>query len=123
VPLILAPISFFLPMWAVHKEMLLERERLHRQLDQISRKIDHLGRKLLEEADEIEPATLDAMSKQIAAMRTTYRENERIPTWPFNTQILVKFVSSQTVPLLGLTGLGPPVIERISSVMSFLESA
>jgi hypothetical protein len=121
VPLVLAVVSFFLPLRSTHEEMLAERERLQRRLDQISSRMDQLSRQMLDRADDMEPQALEAMAKQIKSMRDTYTENQHLPVWPFDTRLLMKFATTQTVPLLGLTGLGAPMLEVISSVLSFAD--
>jgi hypothetical protein len=121
VPLVFAVVGFFLPLRAAHQEMLAERERLERRLAQISNRIDQLSRQMLDKADELEPEVLEAMGKQLKSMRETYMENQHPPVWPFDTRLLMKFVSTQTVPILALTGLGAPLLDAISSLLSFAD--
>jgi hypothetical protein len=121
VPVVFAAVSFFWPMQSVHQEMLADRVRLQRQLDQIGRRINELSRKKLEEADTPGLHDTEELDKEIKAKQATYLENQHLPVWPIDTRILAKFVTSQTVPLLGLTGLGAPLVDTIGSLLSFVD--
>lgn len=120
VPIILAGVSFFLPLWSVHQIMASKRTAIERQLDQLSQSIDRLARELLDRADELDPADSEKMAKKLDRMRQIYQENQHVPVWPFNTRILAKFITSQSIPLLGITGLGQPILKALSGLMDFL---
>ena len=121
VPVGFAAVSFFWPMQSVHQEMLADRVRLQRQLDQIGRRINELSRRKLEEADTPGLHDTEELDKEIKAKQQTYLENQHLPVWPIDTRILAKFATSQTVPLLGLTGLGAPLLDTIGSLLSFID--
>lgn len=123
VPLAVAAISFFLPLWSVHQIMVAKRALIQRQLDQLGQSINHLARELLDRADELDPVESEKMARKLERMQQIYRENQHISVWPFNTRILAKFTTSQIVPLLGLTGLGQPVLKAIAGLLDFLNQA
>jgi hypothetical protein len=120
VPMALAAISFFLPLWSVHQAMVAKRAVLRQQLDQLAQSISHLAREMLDRADELEPEEGEKMAKKLELMQQIYQQNKHYPVWPFNLGILVKFMTSQAVPLLGLTGLGQPILKAITALIAFL---
>jgi hypothetical protein len=66
---------------------------------------------------EPEPSALD---EELERLSKVYEENKEYPTWPFNYRILIAFITSQAVPLLGLTGIGQPTINIIRSLLDFI---
>lgn len=121
IPLTFAVISFFLPLWGVHRVMVSWREKKRRELDQLAYKINELNSEFLNQVDKLDPHESEKMAKKVELMQVTYQKNLHIPVWPFNTRIMVKFITSQLVPLLGLTGLGQPILKIIDSLMDFVK--
>lgn len=122
VPMTLAFLSFFLPMWGVHQVMVAKRAVVRRQLDQLSQSINQLAREMLDRADELETGEGEEMAKKLELMRQIYQQNQHYPVWPFNVGILAKFVTSQAVPLLGLTGLGGTIVDVIKALLSLIQT-
>lgn len=120
VPVAIAVCSFTLPLWGVHREMARQRVEVRRRLDQLSQSINHLAREMLDRADELLPDEGEKMSRKLELMRQIYQQNERYPVWPFNVGIMVRFVSSQAVPILGLTGLGKDIVGAVGALLGFL---
>jgi hypothetical protein len=120
IPLAYAIISFVLPLWSVHHAMESSREVKQQELDQLSYEIDQLEAKLLSQVDKLDPQESEKMIKKLELMQQTYQKNRSIPVWPFNTRIIVKFATSQAVPVLGLTGLSQPILKVIGSLADFL---
>lgn len=120
IPLVFAIISFLLPLWSIHHAMVTSRAAKQRELDQLSYEINQLDSKLLSQVDKLDPQESEKMVKKLELMQQTYQKNRFIPIWPFNTRIIVKFITSQAVPLLGLTGLGQPILKVIGSLAGFL---
>ena len=120
VPVVYAILSFILPVWNVHRIMAAKREAILQKLDVLGNRIDRLSREMLEQAESRSPAENEDAAKRLDLMRKTYENNKAIPVWPFNTDIMVRFVSSLTVPLLGLTHLGQPIVNTIAEFVKFL---
>ncbi len=120
IPLAFAIISFFLPLWSIHRAMLISQAAKKRELDQLSYEINQLDSKLLNQVDNLDPEESEKMVKKLELMQQVYQKNLYIPIWPFNTKIIVKFMTSQAVPVLGLTGLGEPILKVIGSLVGFL---
>jgi hypothetical protein len=120
VPVAIAVSGFTLPLWGVHREMVRRRAAVRRRLDQLSQSINHLAREMLDRADDLPPDEGEKMSRKLELMRQIYQQNEQYPVWPFNVGIMVRFISSQAVPILGLTGLGKDIVGAIGALLGFL---
>jgi len=121
VPMIAAVIGFFLPLGSVHQTMVAKRAVVQRQLDQLSQSINRLAREMLDRADELEPEEGEKMAKKLELMQQIHQQHQHYPVWPFNLGILIKFMTSQAVPLLGLTGLGEPIVDVIKALLSLIQ--
>jgi hypothetical protein len=117
--LLVAVASFFIPLWGVHCAMAKKKVDLNEKLDQIAQKINELAQKRLNWAikGEQEPA---CAAVDIERMKKVYAENINYPVWPFNYRLLLSFITSQAIPLLGLTGLGVPILNVMRSLLDFL---
>jgi hypothetical protein len=119
-PIIFAPICFLLPLWSVHRLMVDKAVALKRDLDNLGESIDRLGRELLTNADELDPEVAQKKIKSLELMQQLYKSNQNIPLWPLNLSLLTKFVTAEVVPLLGLTGLGQPLLKVVDALTRFL---
>jgi hypothetical protein len=103
VPIVVAAMSFVLPIKSIHDEMVVDLADHSEQLNDLSKQIQSKESELLQLADELSPDDQADRIKQLESLHETYRRNERFPTWPVNTRIITKFGAAQLVPLLGLT--------------------
>ena len=60
---------------------------------------------------------MNAEFEKIRRLDKIYRD---FPIWPFNYSILIAFITTQAIPLLGLTGLGSSTINAMGSTIEFL---
>lgn len=112
--LILVPfalVTFFLPLLKVHWIMEEWRDRKQTRLDQLEHSINQLESRLLNEADKLDEKEFESIQKELEMMQQVYTRNKKLPVWPFNMGIMIKFVVSQTIPVLGI----------ISQVMSLVK--
>jgi hypothetical protein len=121
IPILMAILSFILPLWGTHVVMISKKAALKQQLNQLSIKIDLLSRKRLEATCGLRECETDT-SEDLENLKALHKEYSSFPTWPFNYRILLALITSQAVPFLGLTGLGAPILNIISSLMNFLGS-
>ena len=121
-PIIFAPISFLLPLWSIHRLMVEKSVALKRDLDNLGESIDRLGRELLTSADELDPEVAQKKIKSLELMQQLYKSNQNIPLWPLNLSLLGKFMTAEVVPLLGLTGLGQPLLKVVDALTKLLGS-
>lgn len=120
IPVVVAAISFFLPMWSVHRVMVAGRANVLTELDRLGKSINDLSRKLLAEVDEMNPATSEELGKRLERMQRVCEQSQHVAVWPFNTGILMRFLGVQLVPVLSLTGIGQPVVKVIDTLLRFL---
>ena len=120
VVLAIAVISFFAPLWNIHKIMVVKRDEINYQLNQLSQHINLLSRELLNKGSKLDPNETENIGKKLDSIHKIYKNNQRIPVWPFNARILARFVTSQIVPLLSLMGLGQPIVEIIGNIIKFI---
>ena len=118
---VLAFLAFFHPLFAVHRAMVRQQTRIRRQLDELSLQIDKLAQMLLDKADTLGAERGEELSKELALLQQVYQNNSAIPVWPFDKNIVLKFISSQAIPLLSLTGIGPSVLNVLESMLKFVE--
>jgi hypothetical protein len=118
---VLAILAFFQPLYAVHQAMLRQRVLIQQQLDELSKKIDGLSRQLLEEADRLGPEKGEQIGQNITHLRQLYESNQTVPVWPFDKALIVKFATSQAVPLLSLTNIGPTILNLVDYLLKLFQ--
>jgi ABC-type proline/glycine betaine transport system permease subunit len=118
VPIAMAVLSFILPLWSIHKVMALKRLILEKQLNIIMHRIHDIEKRRLDAASGL-VSTPKNPAEDLEHLKAIHAANQIYPTWPFNYRILLAFASSQCVPLLGLTGLGAPILKVIASLQEF----
>ena len=107
IPISFAVFSFFLPLLSVHQIMVIWKTEVRRQLDKLGYCIDQMECEILNRADKLEPKEVKMMTMNLELMQQICQKNQSIPTWPFNVGIMVKFMASQAVPVLGcIIGFG-----------------
>jgi len=112
----LALITFALPLYAVHRAMLRQRDRLQGPLYELGARIDALTRSMLAEARTAAPDRLEKLRQEQEMLLKVYEATSDIPTWPFDRAILRRFSIAQFVPLLSLTGIAPSVVAALEKV-------
>ena len=113
-------ISFVMPVFSIHREMLKYRDNINIRLDQLSVQIDSMQRELLENAGEMEIDQANEMEKQIELMLNVHAKYRKIPTWPYDTQTILKFIGAQAGPVLTLVGFSESIIEFVKSLFGSL---
>lgn len=117
--LILVPfalVTFLLPLWKVHRIMEEWRKEKLIQFDHLAYSINQLESKLLNEAEKLDPKEFETLQKELEMMQQVYIRNEKLPVWPFNMEIIRKFLVSQTLPALSI------IISQVTSFIKDLQS-
>ena len=117
---IAAAFLFFRPLYHIHQQMENQRRGIQRELDELSSKIEEILLKLRAEADTLAPDEGAQRLKELTFMEQVYQESSRVPTWPFDWNIIAKFVAAEAVPILSLTGASGPLIKLVESLVSLL---
>jgi hypothetical protein len=119
VPVIMSMICFFFPLWNIHIIMAEKMDETRRECCKIGKNIDLLVRLKLDSALMMKDEGPDT-NESLERMKNAYECYMNSPVWPFNYRILLAFITSQIVPLLGLTGLATPVVNMAGSLMQFI---
>jgi len=89
---------FFFPLSVVHQAMDETKRNIMKKL---SNKYDHLNNGLLEKMDDNDwEKELISKNKTLEIIDNMYKVAEKMPVWPFNTAILVRFLSFNIFPLV-----------------------
>ena len=97
---------FFWPMFTVHRRMLDEHVELGIVKDNIAQRILILNRKLM-----LDPAAIATEDKRkqtlsdIESLIELHQYFHKTPVWPFDRSVLIKFITTQTVPIISLLSL------------------
>ena len=92
-----APFLFFYPLISVHNIMTSEKDRL---LDQLSAKLGVEYVKLYNELTKKGEIIDKERIGQFINIRELYLEAGKMPTWPFDTGTLLKFLGTVALPIL-----------------------
>lgn len=117
VPLGLSIFAFFIPMITVHTAMEKDKRAIQIQLDELSHRIHHEDRRLLEAGDYIPPARGEEWLAQVEMMYKLFDQHRSIPTWPVNWSIFGKFLIAEAVPVLSFVGLPKPILDIIQGLL------
>ncbi len=102
IAIVIAMVAFFIPLWGVHQTMVAKQLIVSQKLDQLDQNITHLAHELLDRVDDLEPDDCKKMANDLLQMQVIYQQNQYYPTWPFNFRTIAKFVTAQTLGLVGL---------------------
>jgi hypothetical protein len=101
--LLMAPILFFLPLYAAHKAMVKFRDNF---LLGIGKEMDEEYVKIQASYDTVEPSELERTTKRINYFRGLAEQVKDFPVWPFNSQNIRKFYGFVIGAILpGLTSI------------------
>lgn len=105
---ILAPVSFFLPIWQIHKEMVNNKGKI---LEDLNTKLQSEYKEFLESFEEKNDAAIkksEEISTRLQLIHQAIVMAEECPNWPFNVNTMYR---------LGVTIVSPfflTIINRIS---------
>lgn len=111
-------VVFFWPLYTVHRRMLDERADLGQVLDNIAHRIQELNRELMSDPDTI--AIEDNRKRtlsDIESLKELFQHFRKVPTWPFDRSVLIKFITTQTVPIISIIGLGSGQFDELLDIM------
>lgn len=111
--LIFSFMSFLLPITSTHQRMRSGKVLLLSSLTGIGNKIAELenqSKKL-----DLDYRKRDDIFEEISSLSKIYDRTCKVPVWPFDRDILLKFFTPQVISLLSLFGVIQPIIDAISS--------
>ena len=82
--------------------------------------LTEIGNKITELEKQAQKVNIDyqkrnEMFAEIASLSKIYELTSKTPVWPFDRDILIKFLTPQVISLLSLLGVVQPIIDAISS--------
>lgn len=116
-------IGFILPLWSTHRVMVEKRERLLMGLDEHVQNITNEWNAAVEKIGNLTTAEGNEKLARLEFARQIYQRQKRLPVWPINLNIFLKFASTQVLPLLSLTGLGSRIIDILSFLIGLMPSS
>jgi hypothetical protein len=114
---------FFWPMYTVHRLMLAQRAELQQPLDAIARQIHQLNETILADPSSVSTDDREETLAEIDSLKELYERTLKVPTWPFERSVALKFVSTQAVPILSLMGLGGLPGKLVEIVVKLFQSS
>ncbi|MBN1322738.1 MAG: hypothetical protein JW986_01885 [Methanotrichaceae archaeon] len=129
IPLVLALLCFVVPLLEVHEGMVASRREARAERDKLSLEVQRIGYDLSSRARGLSTEDIEASVKRLDLLQKVYEKGSSSPVWPFNLRILMKFATTQTLPLLvlisallnvGPAGLYEPLMRSLESLMGFL---
>lgn len=115
-------IGFLLPLWNTHLVMSRKRREVLIRLDGHIKGITNEWDTTLQKIGDLTVAEGNEKLGQLEFAQQIYERQKKVPVWPINLNILIKFASTQIVPLLGITNLGPGIIRILSLFADFVSA-
>ncbi len=119
IPVFFSFIAFLLPLYSIHRVMVLRKGEVLARRDELANKIFLADHELLELAKSMtNPSDVEKRTKEIELMRTVYSRHQNIPEWPVNIKLVTKFSASQVIPVLTLFGMSKSMSDVISAFLN-----
>lgn len=116
-------IGFLLPLWSTHRVMEDKRRDTLIRLDGHIKNITDEWNAALTRIGNLTVAEGNEKLGQLEFAQQIYQRQKNVPVWPINTNIFFKFASTQIIPVLSLTGLGPGLVKTLSFVLDVISIA
>ena len=113
-------LGFVLPLWNTHRIMVEKRRKLLVQLDEHVENITDEWNAAVQKIGDLTTAEGNEKLGRLEFARQIYQRQKRLPVWPINLNIFLKFASTQAIPWLSLTGLGPGIIKILSLILDLV---
>jgi len=121
VALIIEMMAFFLPMRAIHRAMVAERNRRSLEADRLMVRIGKLQEDLVNAVDH---ESRDNMSKELAILLDRVRTLRMLPTWPVDPALRRWFTLSNFalfIPFLSYVAGNPKLWGQVGSILGGLK--
>jgi hypothetical protein len=115
---VLAFVVFLWPLYSIHRQMRIQSYSYFDELNDLALRIDTLSTELRTQADTLSLEQGEDKLKTMEFLDRVYKENNRIPTWPIDWKIIIKFSSAQIVPVLSILGTSETIIKLVESLLS-----
>ena len=116
-------LGFILPLWNTHRVMVDKKKRMLVQLDEYLENITNQWHAAMTKISDLTPAEEKEKLERLEFAHQIYQRQKRVPVWPINLNIFLKFASTQVIPLFSLTGIGPGIVKILSLLVDFISSS
>jgi hypothetical protein len=113
IAIFLSLVAFILPIVSTHGSMQKEKNDLLSSLTKVGNKIAELEKQA--QKVDIDYKKRNEMLAEITSLSKVYELAYKAPVWPFDRDILIKFLTPQVISLLSLLGVVQPLVDAISS--------
>lgn len=96
---VFASVAFFWPLLKIHNEMVKEKERFNDEAISKIAPVKNRLRDLVSSGEKTDIEKIKDLEKQLEALEKLYPENMNYPTWPFTTNVVLVFYTSQILPI------------------------
>ncbi len=103
--------------------MVEERNRLQPFLVRVSKRIAELDRSTRTDLEEMDHKRRNEIFSEIDSLKQLYHRTLRTPTWPFDRDIFLRFLTPQVFSLLSLVGIAEPIVTAIRSLIVSIASS
>jgi hypothetical protein len=101
--LALANLTFFLPLWGIHKQMELKKAEYEDNALLLTLPIEEQLRELIL-SEEDQYLQIEELEKRLVAIELLYPSHIRLSTWPISSSAFISFITTQVIPVLSLIG-------------------
>ncbi|HEX6269265.1 MAG TPA: hypothetical protein VFZ43_03440 [Anaerolineales bacterium] len=112
--------GFILPLWNTHRVMVDKRKEMLVRLDGYIKIIADEWNAAMEKIGNLTVAEGNEKLERLEFAHQIYQRQKNVPVWPINLNIFLKFASTQVLPLLSLTGLGPGIVKILSILIDLI---
>jgi hypothetical protein len=118
--ILISIITFFLPLYYIHLQMVTHKQKVLFDLSKISNRMSEIQSDLRENVNTLTVDEGTERLKRYEFLGKVYELNMKLPTWPFDWNIFIKFVAAEAVPVLSLIGVAEPLINIFSKLSQSL---
>ncbi len=93
--------------------MVERKKELQPSLLSITQRIAELERSTQIDVESMDFRTRRSIFDEIDSLNELYQRTIRIPTWPFDREIFLRFITPQAVPLLSLIATSEPMVSIV----------
>jgi hypothetical protein len=95
----LASITFFPPLWNIHREMISRKEIYE---DEFAVRLEKLEKKMQSSLDRGDLEEAKTTKEEMEIVQVLHPDKIGYPTWPFDRRILLTLLTTQIVPAISL---------------------
>lgn len=99
ISILLSIIGFFMPLWDIHKQMLVKRTQYQ---DDLARSMNYAEQQLMESLQRRKMSSAEMAAKELDLLQKLHPIARKYPIWPFDLNILAKVIGPSILSILGI---------------------